>query len=120
MAGRCFLAGLLWTAILVGSLVRHTTCCESGARDDVLRGIPTTAIAGLFPFSLSMDKLYLRPMLRLCRIVHRSNQRPRRQDDLGGAEKPGAEVPRNTFEVRRRRRLCHGPNSYWRIKGGKP
>src|SRR3981189_499006 len=56
-----------------------------------------------------MDKLYLRPMLRLCRIVHRSNQRPRRQDDLGGAEKPGAEVPRNNFEVRRRQTLCPGP-----------
>jgi len=43
-----------------------------------------------------MDKLYLRPMLRLCRIVHRSNQRPRRQDDLGGAEKSNAQVKRNT------------------------
>ena len=50
MAGRCFLAGLLWTAILIGSLVQHLACCESGARDDVLRGIPTMPSRAYSPF----------------------------------------------------------------------
>ena len=50
MAEGRFAAGHLWTTILVGSLVRHPAYCESGARDDVLRGIPTMPSRAYSPF----------------------------------------------------------------------
>jgi hypothetical protein len=73
------------------------------ARDDVLGGIPTTAIAGPFPAFTFQVKLYHQTKCRLFNTVHVLNQWPERQGDPGGgAEKFNAELQRNNREEKKR------------------
>jgi hypothetical protein len=56
---------------------------EQEARDNVLGGIPTTAIAGLFPTFTFQIETITPARFRLFNIVHGPKQRPDSKGDLG-------------------------------------
>jgi hypothetical protein len=55
---------------------RPPAACQQEARDDVLGGIPTTAIAGLFPTFTFQKETITPSQVRLFKIGHISNQKP--------------------------------------------